>query len=429
MSFRELRNFAEALRSLGYPRLVSMENFRSPNFELVADILDWLIHRFDPNSHIDDDISTEARRVAFLKSAVEKVVLKTGIRMNPRKLYQADGYAVKELLKLAEKLTEAQRSVTLGSAPDVGDETFTLNSKLHDLKSTRSLCSQIIESGASLHDLLHNEDECRKDREKAINFLDGISRNLGSNSEIEAVERAVGGVLGSHKSQLENMRAMVSELEKDEKTLESKIKKKRQELERQRKRLDQLTTVRPAFMDEYEQLEQELEKYYDQYVGRFRNLDYLEHELDRFNKDEEEKMEENKRALKKMQKRLRDEEWRMLRGEGEDDDEPKKGKGQRKPPKPAAGGGEGGSAAVFGSINGGDDESSDDVSDAGSSDPQISIGGSDDEDPKISLGGSVSADDILDESDDEDISEDDAGLGGPNRGGMRMGGGPSNHDF
>jgi len=303
-----------------------MENFRSPNFELVADILDWLIHRFDPHVSIDDDISTEAKRVAFLKACVEKVVLKVGIKMNPKKLYQADGYAVKELLKLAEKLSEAQRSVTIGQPPDAGDETFTLNSKLHDLKSTRSLCSQIVENGASLHDLLMGESECRQAREKAINFLDGISRNLGSNSEIDAIERAVGGVLGSHKSQLEQMKAMTEELQKDEKSLETKIKKKRQELERQRKRLDQLTTVRPAFMDEYEQLEQELEKYYDQYVGRFRNLDYLEHELDRFNRDEEEKMEENKRALKKMQKRLRDEEWRMLRGEGEDDDEPKKGK-------------------------------------------------------------------------------------------------------
>merc|ERR1719235_2247336 len=261
--------------------------------------------------------------------------------MNPRKLYQADGYAVKELLKLAEKLSEAQRSVTVAAAPDIGDATFTLNSKLHDLKSTRSLCSQIVENGASLHDLLMGESECRQAREKAINFLDGISRNLGSNSEIDAIERAVGGVLGSHKSQLEQMKAMTEELQKDEKSLESKIKKKRQELERQRKRLDQLTTVRPAFMDEYEQLEQELEKYYDQYVGRFRNLDYLEHELDRFNKDEEEKMEENKRALKKMQKRLRDEEWRMLRGEGDDDEEPKtKGKSTRKPK--GGGGGDGG---------------------------------------------------------------------------------------
>merc|ERR1719408_1045748 len=132
---------------------------------------------------------------------------------------------------------------------------------------------------------------------------------------------------------------MTEELQKDEKSLEGKIKKKRQELERLKKRLDQLTSVRPAFMDEYEQLESELEKYYDQYVGRFRNLDYLEHELDRFNKDEEDRMEENKRALKKMQKRLRDEEWRMLRGEGDDDDdEPKKMQKARKPKGESGGG-------------------------------------------------------------------------------------------
>merc|ERR1712093_944480 len=111
----------------------------------------------------------------------------------------------------------------------------------------------------------------------------------------------------------------------------------------------------------------------------------------------------------------------MLRGEGEDDEEPKKGKSTRKP-KPAGDGA--GGANVFGSLAGGDDESSDEVSDAGSSDPQISVSGSDDEDPKISLGGSVSADDILDESDDEDISEDDSGLGGPSArgGGMRNAG-------
>jgi len=72
-------------------------------------------------------------------------------------------------------------------------------------------------------------------------------------------------------------------------------------------------------MDEYEKLEYELERVYETYISRFRNLDFLEHELDTLNKEEEEKMEENERALKRMQKRLREEEWRMLRGEGDDE--------------------------------------------------------------------------------------------------------------
>lgn len=48
MSYRELRNFCEMMRALGYSRLISMENFRKPNFELVADILYWLASRVDP---------------------------------------------------------------------------------------------------------------------------------------------------------------------------------------------------------------------------------------------------------------------------------------------------------------------------------------------------------------------------------------------
>ena len=67
MSYRELRNFCEIMRSLGYPRLISMENFRRPNFELVADILYWLAQRYDPQADITDDIEDEKGRVEFIK--------------------------------------------------------------------------------------------------------------------------------------------------------------------------------------------------------------------------------------------------------------------------------------------------------------------------------------------------------------------------
>jgi hypothetical protein len=33
-------------------------------------------------------------------------------------------------------------------------------------------------------------------------------------------------------------------------------------------------------MDEYEKLEKELERHYEVYLARFRNIDFLEHELD-----------------------------------------------------------------------------------------------------------------------------------------------------
>lgn len=407
-----------------------MENFRTPNFELVADLLDWLLHRFEPGCAVPDDISTENHRVKFVKDVCEKVVLKTAVKLNPKKVYGADGYAVKEILKLAQILYDAQKSISVSDAPPELGEDFTLNSKLADLKNTRTLCSEIVETGASLFELLQKETDVRAAREKALSFLDGMSRNLGSNSESDVVERAVSQLLGSHSQNLEQMKTMTEELQRDEKGLEQKIKKKKQELDRCTKRLSSLATVRPAFMDEYEQLEQELERYYEQYVGRFRNLDYLEHEIDVLNREETERMEENERALKRMQKRLRDEEWRLLRGEEDDkgkDRKQKKMHGAKRWMPPSASGVDN----VDGSMDAGDDDSSN--ASGSDSDPPISVGGSEDSDgfdirgggginragsPRdregsvlIGGGNSVSEDDILNESDD-DISDDDIGGGG-----------------
>jgi hypothetical protein len=39
-------DFTERMKSLGYHRRISLDNFRSPNFELVADILYWLAERY-----------------------------------------------------------------------------------------------------------------------------------------------------------------------------------------------------------------------------------------------------------------------------------------------------------------------------------------------------------------------------------------------
>lgn len=56
----------------------------------------------------------------------------------------------------------------------------------------------------------------------------------------------------------------LDELERNEKTLDSKIEKKKQDLERNEKRLSTLQSVRPAYMDEYERLQEELNSLYAQ---------------------------------------------------------------------------------------------------------------------------------------------------------------------
>merc|ERR1711968_32605 len=116
-----------------------------------------------------------------------------------------------------------------------------------------------------------------------------------------------------------NMEEMCSKLQDDETSLQEKIAKKEQDLDRCKKRLKDLENVRPAFMDEFEKLEKELVKIYGTYVEKFRNVEYLEHQLEQYNQAEQEKLEESERNLRRMQKRLKEEELMILRGEHEGD--------------------------------------------------------------------------------------------------------------
>lgn len=59
MSYKDLRSLTEMMKALGYPRLISLENFRQPNFQLVAEIMGWLVKRFEPNSDLPSEIDTE----------------------------------------------------------------------------------------------------------------------------------------------------------------------------------------------------------------------------------------------------------------------------------------------------------------------------------------------------------------------------------
>ena len=97
LSHPPLQNFTEILRALGYPRLVAVDNFRQPHFALVADILFWMTTRYEPNANISDDIDTETERVEFVTSVARLFATKAGIKLNCKRIYAADGRAVKEV--------------------------------------------------------------------------------------------------------------------------------------------------------------------------------------------------------------------------------------------------------------------------------------------------------------------------------------------
>ncbi|XP_016095263.1 clusterin-associated protein 1 homolog [Sinocyclocheilus grahami] len=199
MSFRDLRNFTEMMRALGYPRLISMENFRSPNFPLVAEILIWLVK-------------------------------------------------------------------SKGTGGDGG-------TSLED-------CDVILGLEWHLNMCL------------LVCFQEGIQMT----------------------------KDLLSNVSSDEASLEAKIEKKKQDLERNQKRFQTLQSLRPAFIDEYEKIEEDLQKQYQTYVEKFRNVSFLEQQLDDYHRAEQERFEEAEMAMKMRQNKLKEEEKSLMRSGARDED-------------------------------------------------------------------------------------------------------------
>eukprot|EP00095_Tigriopus_kingsejongensis_P010498 maker-scaffold436_size171858-snap-gene-0.33 protein:Tk10498 transcript:maker-scaffold436_size171858-snap-gene-0.33-mRNA-1 annotation:"clusterin-associated protein 1 isoform x1" len=296
MAFRDLRSLTEMMRALGYPRLISLENFRQPNFQLVAEMLSWLVKRFEPTSDLPNEIDTEQDRVIFVRSVVQFMATKAHIKLHAKKLYQADGHSVKEVIKVAEVLYEAMKLNDSSELP-----TFDIGSKVMELKQTRQLGSQITTKGATLYDLLGREVELRERRSNVL------ARQL----EITDVEMALKASLKAVDEDIKKTSANIENVSSNEASLDSKIEKKTVELDRNQKRLLTLKKVRPAFMDEYEKLEADLKKLYDDYILRFRCMAYLEQQVDELERVELERKEERELSTRRILERMREEEGGM----------------------------------------------------------------------------------------------------------------------
>ncbi|TNM87819.1 clusterin-associated protein 1 homolog [Takifugu rubripes] len=320
MSFRELRNFTEMMRALGFPRLISMQSFRTPNFPLVAEILIWLVKRYEPTMDIPTDISTETDRVLFIKAVAEFMANKAHIELNTKNVYKADGYAVKEMLKVTSLLFSAMKTTeaALGDRNEEDNVKFKFNitSQTSDLKAARQLASVITSKGASLCDLLAKEVDLKESRSVAI----------AKPFEMNEIEKALKAAIKEDLESLETTKDMLSKLASDEPSLDSKIEKKKQELERNQKRLRTVQSVRPAIMDEYEKIEEELKEQYELYVKKFRILCCLESQLESYHRLEQERFEEAENKMRMMQQKLRQEEkdlmWSSLKDEDSDLDLP-----------------------------------------------------------------------------------------------------------
>jgi len=253
------------------------------------------------------------------------------LKLNCRRLYAADGHAVRELLKVAKLLKKAQ---DLKETKEE-EEDDRMHATPAEIDQTRKLGEEITESGVKLSSLLEHEDEYKNDRERALRFLDATRENYNSSgSEMDYVKSSIRNIIIGVDEQVTSLEKQCEDFAHDERKISKQIRKKRTELERHEKRLKSLETVRPAFMDEYEKLEVDLKREYEVYLEKFRNLDYLEHRLSEMNAAEALRVKQAERALKLMQARLNANVSPLEKQFMEnDEEEPKKAEPPKEKPK------------------------------------------------------------------------------------------------
>ncbi|KAG8222453.1 hypothetical protein J437_LFUL002188 [Ladona fulva] len=298
-------DFTEMMRSLGYQRLISIENFRRPNFPLVAEILVWLIQRFDPEYYLQKDLNSESERVAFIRAAAEFMALKARVKLNTKRLYQADQFAVKELLKPTTVLYNAQKINMYQIKPTKEkDESHTsivnFESKVNEVKRAKELASKITSHGAVLYELLALEPKLKELR------IAGATRS----PDVSDAESALRQALKKMEAEISRIQKLTNDALATSSSLEMKVERKRQDLDRGRKQ-------------EFQKLEEELRLLYAEYLYRHRSLAYLQQQEEESAAMETERLEQTQLATRKLIEQMQKDSrgWDPLSLEPGDNDE------------------------------------------------------------------------------------------------------------
>ena len=240
------------------------------------------------------------------------------MKLNSKKLYSSDGYCVQELLKISDILYKAKKSVNSKEDYEYSTE-LDITSRKQDITQIKILSSEIVETGLNLLDLLEKEKSLKDSREKAIEFLDNISKGGSSGSgEQEQIEKRIISILQNQQNTLDQLDVHVTQLSQTAMELEEDIKMKQIEYERAEKRLESLNNAKPAHFNELKQLEAELSHIYRIYVEKIRNHDFLANQLETYHKIEEESKYKMTKALQVIQDNIRKQDERAIHDDGEE---------------------------------------------------------------------------------------------------------------
>ena len=194
------------------------------------------------------------------------------------------------------------------SSDDIVSE-FSLPAKF-DKRSMKDFAKGITESGLRIYEMLERERELKSKREQSVCVLENVLRDYSeTNASMDGhVQKLIAEQLKSNSELEEYHRS----LELKEKELLDKIKKRRLELERSEKKHKSMCKIKPAYVEELERHEKELERLYQVYLDKTRNLHYLEELFEKGNLRDQDKQGQIKKYLEKMQVSIRNKEDRIF---------------------------------------------------------------------------------------------------------------------
>lgn len=256
----------------------------------MVDILKWLIDGFSsktPNSKILLDsrelpieLDTETDRVMFVKAAAQLLATKLNIKLNTKRLYQSDVLCISELSKLStilyKSMLESTNALNNPNETITGpNQNTTLEDELGDttddktvvsVQRLKDLSKNITTSGSNLYQLLTAEIGKTPQNALAMDRFFHLSKPI----KIEEIEKELRNTINQLNRQSDQLEEKIRNIDSEEEKMNAKIASKKEELKRSEKRLETLKSVRPAFQDELDELEEQVKMAYDVYLTEFR---------------------------------------------------------------------------------------------------------------------------------------------------------------
>ena len=154
-----------------------------------------------------------------------------------------------------------------------------------DATDAASTTTDIHASALRLSVLLKEEEDHWKDtRTRALRLLQA-EEELPEGEE-SPFESALTASLTTLQDEVSAMEEGVSALSRSHADLTAKVAKTKKALIRAQEQEAELETLRPAWQDEYEMLEDDLQELHQAYVSRVRNMHYLQKELKKIDRRE-----------------------------------------------------------------------------------------------------------------------------------------------